>query len=452
MDQSPFLLFGGSVAALLAGLYILWEPSSQTNTKKKKRGCCPGLVNLGNTCFLNAILQSLASCPNFMLWLVNYTETHPSTSCQEYLAWTLLNVMKILNNQGEFVDPFSPHDVINALRARRWVISADEQDAHELFHVLTETLDEETAKYASVLSVLDCSALEEMQVLNDAVSRYKVGLPKLEKADNLITFKGLLASQLQCKTCNHRTAMKYDAFDSLSLSIPTYSWGVLSIESLLRTFFKPECVQSVECENCAKLLGASNTPKRSFIKKLTLGKLPDNLCIHIQRTVWLDNGMPTKRCDHIGFAESLCLDEFINAEPQRRQHEKQSRLIGGKLYGTEVNEANAVLLNSKSLLSMNTILTQPPSKLLSSISIRKPSSEDLIVEQHKRKSCSYKLMSVIVHLGDVFSGHFVTYRRGPIRQGLVSDKWFCTSDTIVKSVDITDVLQSDAYMLFYQRV
>ena len=29
------------------------------------------------------------------------------------------------------------------------------QDAHELFHVLTETLDEESTKYPSVISLLD---------------------------------------------------------------------------------------------------------------------------------------------------------------------------------------------------------------------------------------------------------------------------------------------------------
>ena len=34
------------------------------------------------------------------------------------------------------------------------------QDAHELFHVLTETLDEETSRYPSVLSLFDVKHLE----------------------------------------------------------------------------------------------------------------------------------------------------------------------------------------------------------------------------------------------------------------------------------------------------
>ena len=44
-------------------------------------------------------------------------------------------------------DPLNANKVFEALYEHRWAFSAEEQDAHELFHVLTSTLDEESAAF-----------------------------------------------------------------------------------------------------------------------------------------------------------------------------------------------------------------------------------------------------------------------------------------------------------------
>ncbi len=81
---------------------------------------------------------------------------------------------------------------------------------------------------------------------------------------------------------------------------------------------------------------------------------------------------------------------------------------------------------------------------------RKYSSETLSADSH---SNTYKLTAVVVHLGDVFSGHFITYRRAPSYNGQhFPDKWLYTSDTLVRKTSIADVLQTGAYMLFYEKI
>ena len=54
-------------------------------------------------------------------------------------------------------------------------------------------------------------------------------------------------------------------------------------------------------------------------------------------------------------------------------------------------------------------------------------------------------IAVLVHLGEVNSGHYVTYRWLPGQQ------WLFTSDTDTRLVPQAEVLRSQAYMLLYQR-
>ena len=67
---------------------------------------------------------------------------------------------------------------------------------------------------------------------------------------------------------------------------------------------------------------------------------------------------------------------------------------------------------------------------------------------------AYRLYAVVEHIGDVFSGHFVTYRRSPyVRSGdKFSNRWLYTSDMAVREVSLAEVLKAEAYMLFYERI
>lgn len=64
-------------------------------------------------------------------------------------------------------------------------------------------------------------------------------------------------------------------------------------------------------------------------------------------------------------------------------------------------------------------------------------------------------MAVVVHHGDMHSGHFVTYRRSPPSSKnplSVSNQWLWISDDTVRKASLQEVLSSSAYLLFYERV
>ncbi|KAL2151585.1 hypothetical protein VTH82DRAFT_6683 [Thermothelomyces myriococcoides] len=58
------------------------------------------------------------------------------------------------------------------------------------------------------------------------------------------------------------------------------------------------------------------------------------------------------------------------------------------------------------------------------------------------RSCTYDLLSVVVHVGEIDTGHYVSYCR-------VGDQWFAFNDHRVELAQKSDVLNSKAYLLFY---
>lgn len=106
-----------------------------------------GLQNLGLTCFLNSLLQALASCPYFIEWL----ECHKGNG---RVTDSLLSLLKLLcyERQDNLSPALSPGELISSLSNHGWAIAPQEQDAHELFLLLVTTLEEEEHKTAKVVS------------------------------------------------------------------------------------------------------------------------------------------------------------------------------------------------------------------------------------------------------------------------------------------------------------
>lgn len=81
MESEKLLVAAGLTAAAVVGAFVFWGPAVNAG---HGRGRLAGLINLGQTCFLNTILQALAACPQFINWLG--LESHKKDTLRTTLA------------------------------------------------------------------------------------------------------------------------------------------------------------------------------------------------------------------------------------------------------------------------------------------------------------------------------------------------------------------------------
>ncbi|EFX86965.1 hypothetical protein DAPPUDRAFT_307077 [Daphnia pulex] len=330
-----------AVVASAAYYVAIGEPDNFQNVKKSKnksRNKLAGLVNEGNTCFINTTLQALASCPIFIWWIDSILEKPSSDAAGNCLETTSsLNLtMAVINNQHPTIsaDLFNTRQLIQSLEKHGWNLKSEEQDAHEFFNMLFTTIDEEINKKSKIVKGISIDDEQDTTTVCQSISSSP--------------FRGNLASQLCCLTCGHKS-VRYDAFECLSIPLPKLdmrnAFTMLNVQGLLKQFLAAETVGEVQCDNCSVTNG-----KIVFMKQLSLGKLPQCLCLHIQRCDWTNAGQLTKRQDLVKFSE-------------------------------ELNVGNVVYTNR---LSGNL------------------------------KPVTYRLRAVVEHLGMADSGHFVTFRRNAV--------------------------------------
>ena len=281
--------------------------NNQTTQFKFHRGqkytstiCTPtrGLKNLGNTCFMNCILQCLShTLPLKDFFVSDEYEEHLKTKGD--LSYAFKCAMYELWIHSSTIDPYAPED----LKRRMGIVAPrfsgyNQQDAHEFMRFLLNELHEEINK----ADVKDPLSPRDNETLQEAYERY------LTWENSIISelFSGMLRSVVSCSVCRHRSIV-YLPFMDLALPIPeskkyqsishdTPTQPAVKLDACMKVFTREETLDEEERPYCNK---CENITKST--KQLSIAKLPKFLVIQLKR--FSGYSVRSKLSTHVEFEE-----------------------------------------------------------------------------------------------------------------------------------------------------
>lgn len=263
------------------------------NTQQRKG---VGLKNLGNTCFMNSVLQSLSNIQIFTYYFSNlpkieqpkprlYTRSVKENLDEVFLVEELRKVLIDLNNGADNnKSSISPECLFLVI----WKVVPQfkgyhQHDAHEFLRYMLDRLHTELQSVPNSIP----------QVPTNSMMKNFVCPSPTKKGSSFVTttFGGTLLSEVRCLVCG-QTSRKHDPFLDLSLDIPEKYYKDMSpddgdhtvkcdIADCLTSFVAVEELTETEhyyCTNCKK--------KQRSTKRFWIRRLPNVLCLHIKRFRW----------------------------------------------------------------------------------------------------------------------------------------------------------------------
>ncbi|KAK2540174.1 ubiquitin carboxyl-terminal hydrolase 21 isoform X1 [Columba livia] len=248
-----------------------------------------GLRNLGNTCFMNAVLQCLSSTKplrDYCLRRDFQLEQPPGPRAPQELTEAFADVIAALwhPESSEAVNPGRFKAVF-----QKYVPSFtgySQQDAQEFLKFFMDRLHVEiNRKGRRTPSILADArrtpALEEPETLSDDERANQMWKRYLEREDSKIVdlFVGQLKSCLKCQACGYRSTT-FEVFCDLSLPIPkkSFAGGKVSLHDCFSLFTKEEELDSENAPVCDKCRQRTRSTK-----KLTIQRFPRILVLHLNR-------------------------------------------------------------------------------------------------------------------------------------------------------------------------
>jgi ubiquitin carboxyl-terminal hydrolase 8 len=230
-----------------------------------------GLRNLGNTCYMNSILQSLTNFTlpsNYFIKNVFARDLNKMCKTRGEVAKEYAQLARLLwSGQHQVVSPDGMKLV--AGKCDPMFSGCGQQDAHEFFSKLMEWLHDELNE------VQGPKNLPERNFQGD-LSGAQAAWEFAKKADRsfiIDTFYGQWVSTLTCQTCGWQSA-KYDPFMELTIQLPTDSNHRVSFHEGMMDLLKKDRVE-YNCELCKRQTWCT--------KQLQIVKFPLILSVHFVR-------------------------------------------------------------------------------------------------------------------------------------------------------------------------
>ncbi|CEP14438.1 hypothetical protein [Parasitella parasitica] len=395
-----------------------------------------GLVNTGNSCFLNSVLQSLSSLPKLQIYLDQLNSAYSSNKIP--VTQSLLKTLRLLSKPSE--GTFQPIDVVRVLRNNRRVINREQQDAQELYQLLISELETETSK------------LSQKQGLKDILSLGASDKNDVAMTDNPLT--GSIAYQTTCTKCGYASGIPMHSFNNVQLALPAAD--VTTLDECLKQLTSVEYLNDVECSKCSLI----NTLQ-------TLGMQIESL--------QQENNDNTERLQYLRTVREEIKQRLETGNIEQENNHSLREIIS-KSFGVKSKQGTfarppkvlclhfvrSIYLPSGEVVK-NTCQVQYPEML----DLTPYCTDETLAKQPmSTPGIKYRLMSSVVHYGGHNSGHYIAYKRrlladhcgcetcGHDNTKLKShdSEWFKISDDKVRTCEADDALRENPFMLLYELI
>ncbi|XP_010868596.1 ubiquitin carboxyl-terminal hydrolase 2-like isoform X1 [Esox lucius] len=250
---------------------------NQAKNSKSPQGLV-GLRNLGNTCFMNSILQCLSNTPDLRDYcLMNVHRTDINNNCRSQSA-LMEEFAKLTQTLWTSVssEPISPSDFkFQIQRYAPKFVGYNQQDAQEFLRFLLDGLHNEVNR----VTVQPRVPPEDIDHLPDSEKGKRMWKKYLERENSKVVdlFVGQLKSSLTCNDCGYCSTV-FDPFWDLSLPIANKGSEEVNLTDCMRLFTKEDVLDGDEKPTCHRCKA-----RRKCTKKFTIQKFPQVLVLHLKR-------------------------------------------------------------------------------------------------------------------------------------------------------------------------